>query len=78
MPTIAQSSKYDPAQLGDPVQPSGPAPGVSTVVPDENTLRSAFMHCSMPVMASTYDSLARQFYGNSRIPVTRILPVVQR
>jgi hypothetical protein len=79
MPTIAQSSNFDRSQLGPRVQPSSsaPAPGPSSVVPSNNTLRSPFMHCSMPVLASTYDSLARQFYGNDRIPITRILPVVE-
>ncbi len=77
MPTIAQSSTNNSARGS--VQTTDPAPvstaHVSSVVADENTLRSSFMHCSMPVIASTYDSLTRQFYGNPRIPTTRILPI---
>lgn len=48
--------------------------GVSTMLPESHVGRSTLMHASMPVIAATYDSLTRQFYGNHRFPLTRILP----
>jgi hypothetical protein len=78
MPTIAQSATTNSArgsvQSTDTAMPVSTA-HVSGVVQDENTMRSSFMHCAMPVLASTYDSLTRQFYGNPRVPTTRILPI---
>lgn len=36
--------------------------------------RSALMHASMPLMASTADAFARQFYGAGNLPQYRTLP----
>jgi hypothetical protein len=78
MPTIAQSANISRRGLtpaGAPgAQPIMTKPIANTIVPQASTQMSPFMHCSMPVIAATYDSLSRQFYGNPRVPVTRILP----
>lgn len=72
MPTIAQSAMM-PA--GEPATPKPAPQGATTLVPSPAASMSAFFHCSMPVMASTFDSLTRQYYGRNRAPQTRILPV---
>jgi len=41
--------------------------------PDPNA-RSPFMRASMPLMASTGDAFARQFYAQNGLPQQRILP----
>ena len=42
--------------------------------PPDPLARSAFMSASMPLMASTGDAFARQFYSSSGLPQQRILP----
>lgn len=75
MPTIEQSAKVDMSKLA-PMKPEAEV-GPSSIVADPNTQMSPFMHAAMPVSASTYDSLSRQFYGNSRVPITRLLPLTR-
>jgi hypothetical protein len=53
-----------------PQQPQKPAPGVEL----DPTARSSFMQASMPLMASTGDAFARQFYTQNGLPQQRILP----
>lgn len=56
-----------------PGSPAGEQRG--TVPPPPPPLaRSPFMHASMPLMASTADAFARQFYSQGNLPQTRILP----
>lgn len=38
------------------------------------TARSPYMRASMPLMASTGDAFARQFYAQNGLPSQRILP----
>jgi hypothetical protein len=75
MPSIRTSARpnlkgWQPAQTtpsGEP-QKHNPPPAPDPLA------RSPFMHASMPLMASTDDSLTRQFYGSSNLPQQRILP----
>lgn len=73
MPTIKQSASASRAGL-TPADAMMPQPAATTIVPSSWSQMSPFMHCAMPTVASTYDSLSRQFYGNTRVPNTRILP----
>jgi hypothetical protein len=71
MPSIQDSANIDRSRLS----PAAPATsGPTSIVAEAALGMSAFMHCPMPLMASTYDSLTRQYYG-SRVPQTRLLPV---
>jgi len=42
--------------------------------PPDPTARSPYMLSSMPLMASTGDAFARQFYGHGNTPSQRIMP----
>lgn len=76
MPTIRQSANFDRSQLTPaPIAQPMNAPGPNSIVPDTSLTMSPFMHAAMPVSASTFDSLTRQFYRSSSIPTSRILPV---
>lgn len=74
MPSIKASSRpnlrgWQPAQ-----NPStGTAQAAIPPEPDP-TARSPYMRASMPLMASTGDAFARQFYANNGLPSQRILP----
>lgn len=74
MPSLRQSAKFDRSKLTDAPEPIA-AQGPTSITPDVTAGLSPLMHCSMPLMASTFDSLTRQFYNNSRLPQNRILPV---
>jgi hypothetical protein len=50
-----------PARTGIPAEP-------------DPTDRSPYMQASMPLMASTGDAFARQFYAKNGLPQQRILP----
>jgi hypothetical protein len=76
MPSIAKSQRvtldnYKPAPA--PAQPAQirPAPPPD----DDPNGRSPYMLVSMPLMASTGDAFARQFYGGSNIPTIRTMPL---
>ena len=75
MPSIKASARpnlrgWQPAQNPPAGEPQKPVPP-----PAPNPLsRSPFMHASMPLMASTGDAFARQFYSSQNIPQQRILP----
>ena len=71
MPPVRSSTRPDlsnwrPVQA-TPVRANPPAE------PDP-TARSPFMQASMPLMASTGDAFARQFYAKNGLPQQRILP----
>jgi hypothetical protein len=75
MPSIKASAKVDlkgwePASA--PPQQGNNSP--SSPTPTDPTARSPFMLSSMPLMASTGDAFARQFYGQGNTPSQRILP----
>lgn len=77
MPSVKQSiatssrmQQLQPAGPGAAAAPQGPA----AVVPDPSLQMSPLMHCSLPASASTYDTFAKQFYRNSTVPQTRLLP----
>lgn len=72
MPSVQDSANIDTSRLSPVTNTTTPGP--TSVIPEASASMSAFMHCAMPLMASTYDSLSRQFYG-SRVPQTRLLPV---
>jgi hypothetical protein len=74
MPSIRQSARPNISgwtQVQNPV--SGGAKTPPGAAPDPQK-RSAFMAASMPLMASTGDAFARQFYANNGLPQQRILP----
>jgi hypothetical protein len=75
MPSVKQSARVDlqgwqPAQAAP--QRGGEIPSAPT--PPDPTARSPYMLTSMPLMASTGDAFARQFYGSGNNPSQRILP----
>jgi hypothetical protein len=51
-----------------------PAQGPAAVVPDPTLQMSPLMHCSLPASAATFDTFAKQYYRNSTVPQTRLLP----
>jgi hypothetical protein len=72
MPSIRQSAQvnlkdWQPAPQTPPQERPTPAP-------IDPQARSPYMLSSMPLMASTGDAFARQFYGHSNLPSQRILP----
>jgi hypothetical protein len=58
-------------------QPQPPQRTFTPQVPPSNNTptRHPNMLASMPLMASTADAFQRQFYGGSKVPTFRILPV---
>ena len=75
MPSIRASAKPD--LKGWEPSPASPAGNVQTSNPPNPPYplsRSPFMHASMPLMASTGDAFARQFYSSSNLPQERTLP----
>jgi hypothetical protein len=75
MPSIKASAK--PSLKGwEPAQNASAEGGKKATPPPEPdpTARSPFMRASMPLMASTGDAFARQFYAQNGLPSYRILP----
>jgi hypothetical protein len=72
MPSVKDSSVMDRSQL-TPASPPALMP-VGSIVPDASLQMSPFFHASLPATTATYDLLSRQYYRNSRIPQTRLLP----
>ena len=74
MPSIRQSARPNTKGWEQSQTPSVDAKKTSPP-PEPNPLqRSAFMSASMPLMASTGDAFARQFYTPNGLPQQRILP----
>ena len=75
MPTIRNSRR---PSLRGWQQVQTPLPQVSVQPSAQPTepkpARSPFMRASMPLIASTSDALAKQFYSPTGIPQNRILP----
>lgn len=74
MPSVRASARPNTAGW-QPLQTSAPGPQNATppAQPDP-TARNPFMRASMPLMASTGDAFARQFYAQNGLPSQRILP----
>jgi hypothetical protein len=72
MPSVRQSARPN-LQDWKPA-PATPPPADKTVPFTDPTARSPYMIASMPLMASTGDAFARQFYGAGNVPSQRILP----
>lgn len=75
MPSIKASSRpnlrgWQPSQLA----PAGDTPKHNAPTEPDPTERSPYMRASMPLMASTGDAFARQFYSKTGLPSQRILP----
>jgi hypothetical protein len=76
MPTIKQSQIRNPkGWIQAPQSPvaAGKNPPPATQGLDDS--RSPFMTAPMPLMASTVESVSRQFNGGTNLPKHRILPV---
>lgn len=74
MPSIRQSARPD-TRGWEQAQTPSVTDKKAAPPPDPDPLqRSAFMSASMPLMASTGDAFARQFYTPSGLPQQRILP----
>jgi hypothetical protein len=73
MPTMRQSRNVD---IGNTV-PLPPQPAGNRTPPpvEDREMRRPNMEASMPLMASTGDAFARQFYGAGTNPSYRILPI---
>jgi hypothetical protein len=54
-------------------QPSNATPQIPP--PEKAPTRHPNMLASMPLMATTADAFQRQFYGGSKVPTYRTLPV---
>jgi hypothetical protein len=74
MPSIRASAR--PKLAGWQAIQNAPATPQNNAPPAEPdpTARSPYMQASMPLMASTGDAFARQFYGKTGLPSQRILP----
>jgi hypothetical protein len=73
MATLRQAARVN-MQGYQPMQPQRtftPQVPPSDTTPD----RHPNMLASMPLMASTGDAFQRQFYGGSKVPTYRVLPV---
>lgn len=58
-----------------PAQDPSTVDTAKTIPPEPDpTERSPYMRASMPLMASTGDAFARQFYAKNGLPQQRILP----
>jgi hypothetical protein len=72
MPSIKQSA--NPSLRDWKPAPQTPPQERQTPAPVDPTARSPYMLSSMPLMASTGDAFARQFYSTTNLPSQRILP----
>lgn len=78
MPPMSQLRNPDLSNWS-PVQPtqndSFNPPSIPTDPnPINNPARSPFMLAAMPLAASTNDSLGRQYYMGTNVPIYRLLP----
>ena len=68
---------WQPAGLAAGAEPKpAPSPSPPPMLPEALT-RSPFMHASMPLMASTADAFARQFYSPAKLPQQRMMPTAK-
>ena len=74
MPTIRQSARPNTEGWQQSVNASAAAKNPTPPATPDPQERSALMVASMPLMASTGDAFARQFYSSSGLPQQRILP----
>jgi hypothetical protein len=75
MASLKDAMQFDRSQLRpEPESAVKDVAGPQAIMPDVNIQMSPFMHCAMPLVASTYDSLQKQYYG-SRVPQIRLLPI---
>jgi hypothetical protein len=74
MPSIRASAKVNTQGWEPAPQAADTAPNTATAQAPDPTARSPFMLAAMPLMASTGDAFARQFYGGANLPQQRILP----
>jgi hypothetical protein len=77
MTTINKSASVNMAGWRPVATPVAAKPTTTPSSPptDPRTLRDPKMLASMPLMATSSDSLTRQFYGGANVPTFRILPV---
>jgi hypothetical protein len=74
MPSIRASARVD-LKGWQPAQNVPAGDGMKAIPPEPDpTARSPYMRASMPLMASTGDAFARQFYTQNGLPQQRILP----
>jgi hypothetical protein len=74
MPSFKASSRPNTSDWR-PVQNPPAAAQKPSAAPQQDPLaRSPYMQASMPLMASTGDAFARQFYVPNGLPSQRILP----
>ena len=72
MPSIRQSQQVN---MDGWTQNTAETPRTSAPLPESDPqAKSPFMHAAMPLMASTGDAFARQFYGGGNLPSFRTLP----
>lgn len=73
MATLRQAARVNT----EGYQPLRPQAMATPQIPRSDTTptRHPNMLASMPLMASTADAFQRQFYGGSRVPTYRVLPV---
>jgi hypothetical protein len=76
MTTMRQASNINMAGWQPTTTPvATTTPKKPTSAPDDpRTRRNSQMLAAMPLMATSSDSLTRQFYGGSNLPTYRILP----
>ena len=74
MPSIRQSARPQIDGWKQVNNAAQNAQKAAASTPPDPLARSAFMSASMPLMASTGDAFARQFYSSSGLPQQRILP----
>jgi hypothetical protein len=74
MPSIRSSARPNTGGWTQAQTPSAAAQNTAQAPPPDPFARNPFMTASMPLMASTGDAFARQFYTDSGLPQQRILP----
>ena len=74
MPSIRSSARPSVRGWQQSQTASAAAPNPTPAAAPDPLQRSPFMSASMPLMASTGDAFARQFYTDSGLPQQRILP----
>jgi hypothetical protein len=73
MATLRQAARAN-MEGYQPMRPQGNSPP-QMPPPDKAPSRHPNMLASMPLMATTADAFQRQFYGGSKVPTYRTLPV---
>jgi hypothetical protein len=73
MASLRQAARVNMQGYQPMPPPSNAAPQIPVF--DRTPTRHPNMLASMPLMASTEDAFGRQFYGGSKVPTYRTLPV---